>query len=123
VVPGVGGGEVDDPERGLRTLGQRQRHGIERQTVDEVDGAIDGIQDPSGTVRVATGAPLLAKEADIGGGGLQLITQPALDVEIHLRGKVPVALGSEATVPMGIVEDLDGQVDRLLGDGKEVLGG
>jgi hypothetical protein len=90
--------------------------------VDKVDGAVNGVEDPPGAVLVASGALFLAEESDVGGGSLEVIAQATFDVDVELGGIVSLAFWSELAVPIGVAEDLYGQIDRLVSDGEEVLG-
>ena len=84
--------------------GKRQGDGVERQPMDEVDGAVYGVEDPAEAVSSPVGLPLPQGNLCVEWLGLEVVPQTTFDLKIQLRSVVAVAFGSELAVSDGHLE-------------------
>ena len=111
---------IDDRLRDLAALGQRDRHGVVGQAVDEVGGAVQRIDDPLELGLVgALQAEFLAQDGVIRISGAQRLDDGLLGGAIDFRDIIARPLASHAEsfqIHAGTVDNGAGTPGRLDGD-------
>ena len=93
--------EVDDAEDGLVALDESEGGTAEGDAVDEVGGAVDGVECPHQFPVATCGSFFFAEEGDLGCGVAEKVAELVLDGEVDFGSHVAVAFGRQLGRPMG----------------------
>ncbi|SEP53384.1 hypothetical protein SAMN04489732_126108 [Amycolatopsis saalfeldensis] len=107
-------GSVDDTENGLVVVNEPENHCAKRNAMNEIGGAINGIEHPV-DVRITGRTGLLAEEADIWSVRRKVISHEVFDSHLNLSYQIAIALGSDFA-SLAAHKELDRVVHGVLRD-------